>query len=317
MSTPAQVRRLHVDTDFAGDPDDACALAMVLGWPDVEITGITTTADPDGLRAGYVALLLELLGRQDIPVAVGAGTSTTSGREMGGLPDHARYWGAMAAPPPYPRERRAATDLLDDSIERGATLVAIGPYSNLARLEQARPGRLGDARVVVMGGWLDHLSDEFPPWGPRRDWNVVCDVEAAETVARAAGDLTWSTIPGVIKAQLRERDLPRLRAAGAVGELLARQSLAHGSDNGHRLLAVQYPGIHDDLVNFHWDPVTCAGALGWPGLDVIETRVETVRKGETLFLRRTATGRPARVVVDVDAVAFTDTWLTAVADAQA
>jgi inosine-uridine nucleoside N-ribohydrolase len=34
--------RLHVDTDFAGDPDDACALAMVLGWPGVELVGVTT-----------------------------------------------------------------------------------------------------------------------------------------------------------------------------------------------------------------------------------------------------------------------------------
>jgi inosine-uridine nucleoside N-ribohydrolase len=309
--------RIHVDTDFAGDPDDACALAMVLGWPGVEVTGITTTADPDGRRAGYVAALLDLLGRGDVPLAVGAGVSTTTDREMGGIPDHARYWGSIPVPSPYPRAPGAATDLLDDSIERGATVVAIGPYSNLAELERARPGRLADARVVVMGGWLDPPSDEFPPWGPRRDWNVVCDVDAAETVARAAGELTWSTIPGVIKAQLRARDLGRLRDSGPVGELLARQSLAHGSDNGHALLAEQHTGVHPDLVNFHWDPVTCAVALGWPGAEVIETRLATVRKGDTLSLRRSASGQLARVVVDVDAAGFTATWLTAVEAAQA
>ena len=38
--------RVHVDTDFGGDPDDACAVAMLLGWPDVEIVGITTNLDP-------------------------------------------------------------------------------------------------------------------------------------------------------------------------------------------------------------------------------------------------------------------------------
>ena len=37
---------IHLDTDLGGDPDDACALAMLLGWPDVELVGITTTADP-------------------------------------------------------------------------------------------------------------------------------------------------------------------------------------------------------------------------------------------------------------------------------
>jgi hypothetical protein len=43
--------RIHLDTDLGGDTDDACALAMLLGWPDVEITGITTVADPGGRRA--------------------------------------------------------------------------------------------------------------------------------------------------------------------------------------------------------------------------------------------------------------------------
>ena len=38
--------RIHLDTDLGGDPDDACALAMLLGWPEVEMVGITTTTDP-------------------------------------------------------------------------------------------------------------------------------------------------------------------------------------------------------------------------------------------------------------------------------
>lgn len=49
--------RIHLDTDFAGDPDDACALAMVLGWPGADVLGVTTTADPDGSRAAYLAEL--------------------------------------------------------------------------------------------------------------------------------------------------------------------------------------------------------------------------------------------------------------------
>ena len=43
--------RIHIDTDFAGDPDDCCALVMALGWPGAEVVGITTVADPDGRRA--------------------------------------------------------------------------------------------------------------------------------------------------------------------------------------------------------------------------------------------------------------------------
>ncbi len=101
--------RVHLDTDFAGDTDDACALAMLLGSPDAEIVGITTTADPDGRRAGYVHRFLSLAGR-DIPVAAGAGTSLTTGRTMGAPADHDAYWGGAAHrfPPATPGSRPRA-----------------------------------------------------------------------------------------------------------------------------------------------------------------------------------------------------------------
>jgi inosine-uridine nucleoside N-ribohydrolase len=70
--------RIHLDTDLGGDTDDACALAMLLGWPGVEITGITTVADPAGRRAAYVEYLLRLAGRDDIPLAAGTEVSSTT-----------------------------------------------------------------------------------------------------------------------------------------------------------------------------------------------------------------------------------------------
>ena len=66
-------------------------------------------------------------------------------------------------------------------VERGATVIAIGPYTNLALLEAARPGILREARVVLMGGWVYPAADGLPPWGPERDWNVQCDTTAARS----------------------------------------------------------------------------------------------------------------------------------------
>jgi hypothetical protein len=57
--------RLHIDTDLGGDPDDACA--MVLGWPDVDLVGITTTADPDGQRAGTLPTYSSWLVERTFP----------------------------------------------------------------------------------------------------------------------------------------------------------------------------------------------------------------------------------------------------------
>jgi inosine-uridine nucleoside N-ribohydrolase len=40
--------RIHVDTDLGGDTDDACAMAVVLGWPDADVVGVTTDLDIQG-----------------------------------------------------------------------------------------------------------------------------------------------------------------------------------------------------------------------------------------------------------------------------
>ena len=53
------MKRIHLDTDLGSDTDDLAALAMLLGWSDVELTGITTVSDPDGRRAGMTAYALD------------------------------------------------------------------------------------------------------------------------------------------------------------------------------------------------------------------------------------------------------------------
>ena len=53
--------RIHLDTDLGGDPDDACALAMLLGWPGVELVGIRhqhgcrATAQPPSISYRYLS----------------------------------------------------------------------------------------------------------------------------------------------------------------------------------------------------------------------------------------------------------------------
>ena len=42
--------KIHLDTDIGGDMDDLCALAMLLKWPDLEITGVTTVSEEQSMR---------------------------------------------------------------------------------------------------------------------------------------------------------------------------------------------------------------------------------------------------------------------------
>ena len=306
---------IHLDTDLGGDPDDACALAMLLGWPGVELVGITTTADPGGRRAGYVVRCLELAGqdRAGIPVAAGAEASLTTLSCPGSLPDERRYWNGPV--PPRPSPPGAALDLIDRSVERGATIVAIGPVTNLALLEIARPGRLGRVPVVVMGGWVHPPAPGLPDWGPEMDWNVQCDTRAAACILAAAARLTLVTLPVTLQAHLRATHLPRLRESEPLGEVLAHQAETHALDNHMAGLGRAHSRLPDDLLNFHYDPAACAVAVGWEGAAVEEMRLQPVLEEGVLRFRADEKGVEARVVVDLDGEAFAERWLTAVAAA--
>lgn len=303
------VMRIHLDTDIGGDPDDACALAMLLGWPDVEITGITTVLDAGGRRAGYLAHVLELAHRDGIRLAEGAALSLTTLLPADPVIGDERYWPVDTLP--HPSSPGAALDLLAHSIDEGATIVAIGPLTNLALLEITCPGSLRGVPVVAMGGWLAPPAEGLPAWGPEMDFNVQWDTRAVEIVA-ANATLTLVSLPATLNAHLRSADLPRLRAAGALGELLARQSQAHAVDNGLAALGPAHAGLPDDLLNFHYDPVTCAVAAGWQGAVEVEMSLRTsVHEGVLRFVPD-PNGRETTVVTDVDGDAFAQTWLSAV-----
>ena len=301
--------RVHLDTDLGGDPDDACALVMLLGWADVDLVGITTNLDVEGRRAGCVAHYLHLLARDGIPIAAGAGASMTTLATHEPTWGDARHWPDSVDARPGPIGD--ALDLLSSNIEAGATIITIGALTNLALLEVAWPGLLAEARIVVMGGWVDPLGDGYPEWTAERDWNVQCDTRAAEIVFTRSNP-TIVSLAAAIGCQLRERDLPRLRAAGRAGELLARQSETHGIDHGNPVHRLEYEGLADDLVNFHWDPVTCAVAVGWDGASTVERRLVPAYDGDALFLRDDLAGRAMQVVTDVDSEAFAETWISAV-----
>jgi inosine-uridine nucleoside N-ribohydrolase len=133
------MRKIHLDTDLGGDIDDLCALAMLLRWGDVELTGITTVAEAHGRQAGYVRHVLELEGRDNISIAAGADVSQGFYRypELG-YPDEDRYWSKPIVPAPNLMEN--AVQLLKQSIEQGATIIAIGPFTNLYLLDLQYPG---------------------------------------------------------------------------------------------------------------------------------------------------------------------------------
>jgi hypothetical protein len=77
-------------------------------------------------------------------------------------------------------------------------------------------------------------------------------------------------------------------------------------------LGREHAGLPDDLLNFQYDPVACAVALGWSGATIEDVRLQPVWQDGVLSFQPHPEGRSTRVVVDVDGSAFRETWLSAV-----
>lgn len=284
----------------------------MLNSPGVELTGITTCTEADAKRAGIVRYVLQLAGREEIPVAAGAVGSLGGFRSAisPALADEEAMWPGPIAPAPAPPG--AALDLLERSIAAGATVLGIGPYTNLAMLETARPGLLASVPVVLMGGWMTAPTPGLPPWGPEIDYNVQQDVDAARIVIERCRP-TLVQFPVTQKAHLREADLPRLERSGPLGRIMARQGRAHAAKWQMQKLGAKFPALPDDLLNFHYDPLSAAVALGWDGARVESMRLACEMRDGWLAMRPDAAGAEMRIVTDVDGSRFNRHWLDVVA----
>lgn len=303
------MQKLHLDTDLGGDIDDLCALAMLLRWEDVEITGITTVAEANGRRAGYVRYLLGLEGKQDIPVAAGAEVSEGFYRypELG-YPDEERYWHEPVQPSPNALDD--CPELLKHSIDQDATIVAIGPFTNLYLLDLKYPGILGEANLYLMGGYIFPVRPGFPQWGNEMDWNIQVDVRSAKHVLEHARP-TLIPLSVTVETALRRADLESLRGAGALGQLLARQAEAFAIDEQNESkYGETCPNLPRDIINFQHDPLACAIAMGWSdGVEIQEFPLHMEEKSGWLYERIDPSGKPVRVVTRVDGARFNRFWL--------
>lgn len=305
--------KVHLDTDIGGDLDDLCALALLLSCPNVELTGVTTVVENGGKRAGYARYALDLAGRPDVPVAAGAAAGRGCFREAYGLPPEERYWPAPVPPAPGPLQ--AALDLLQQSIDQEAAVVAIGPFTNLALLERRSPGVLRETTLCLMGGSIYPAPPSFPAWDHEVDFNVQADRHAAKHLLESADPARVTLVPIEMTAQtaLQRAHLPALRQADPLCRLIARQAEAWAEDER---IAERYgptcAGLPQDIVNFQHDALACAVALGWEGVTIETLPLLVELEGEWLRERIDPGGRPVRVVTRVDGAKLNAFWLDTV-----
>ena len=244
--------KILFDTDIGDEIDDAIALyaAMRQG---IEIVGVTTVFGNTVERARQAKKLLKdyANGYEAVPVYAGYGTPIASAmRAVGHIPHYTPELEADCYAPDG-REARDAVDFIIDACHRYGrelTVVAVGPFTNLARVIERDADALNSiASVVIMGGAF---------YKQYADWNVMCDVEAAERMFCSldnleciGADVTHLTVadPALCECLLRDSG----RGSGFC-YLSALYGLWKDANEGIPLV------LHDPLVIYYLsDPALC------------------------------------------------------------
>jgi inosine-uridine nucleoside N-ribohydrolase len=171
------------------------------------------------------------------------------------------------------------------------------------------PGILRRAKLVLMGGYVYPTRLGFPQWDSDMDFNIQIDVRSAKHVLLNSNP-TLVPLTVTVETALRRAYLERLRGAGALGKLLARQAEAFAEDEQHeKRFGETCPGLPRDIINFQHDPLACAIALGWQEDITLETlHLEIVEENGKLYERVTPGGKPIRVVTKIDGPRFNQFW---------
>jgi inosine-uridine nucleoside N-ribohydrolase len=276
--------------------DDAIAILLALASPELELLGVTTVAGNQTLEKTTANALrvLELVGRDDVPVAAGADRPLVRELRVAAHVHGETGLDGPALPPPRGRPvEQHAVEFLADRLEQGVVLVATGPLTNVALLLDSgvRP-----ERIVLMGGAIGEGNIT-----QHAEFNVWADPEAAARVFASGVDVTMIGLDVTHKALLTPAHGRALASKGRVGTFVAELLAFY-----HRFHAEKYgwPGspIHDAVAVAH---------VVQPNL--VETlhrhvRIDTSedKRGRTVVdVEQRTGGEPnARVGVDLDADAF-------------
>ena len=200
-----------------------------------------------------------------------------------------------------------AIQLLQNSIDQGATIIGIGPFTNLYLLDRQYPGILMQAKLFLVGGYVYPTRPGFPHWGNDMDYNVQVDVKSAMHVLQNSNPtLILLSVTG--ETSLRRAYLDDLRISGALGQLIDRQAEAFAVDEKNEMrYGETCEELPRDIINFQHDSLACAVALGWDkGTEIKELPLIVEEKDGWFTERIHPSGKPFRIVTKVDGAHFSE-----------
>ncbi|WP_337181209.1 nucleoside hydrolase [Shinella sp.] len=302
MSEP---RKIIIDTDPG--QDDAAAIMLALGSPELDILGITTVAGnvPLSRTSANARIILEFCSRPDIKVFAGADRPIARPLVTA---EHVHGKTGLDGPdlhePQMPLQAQHAVDFIIDTLQREppgtVTLCTLGPLTNIATALEKAPEIAGRVRELVMmgGGFFEGGNIT-----PAAEFNIYVDPEAAAAVFRSGIPIVMMPLDVTHKVLTLKSRVEKLREIGnrpalalvAMLEFFERFDVEkYGSDGGP---------LHDPTVIAY---LLNPGLFGGRDCNVEIETASPLTAGMTVVDWWQVTDRRhnARVMKDVDADGF-------------
>ena len=315
--------RVIIDTDPG--VDDAFALLLAMRSPELKIEGITPVAGnvPLELTLPNALRMVEIAGRSDIPVAVGAKaplqrrlvTATYAHGENG-------LGGAVFPEPKLKPIADPASVFIRQIVRKypgQVTVITLGPQTNLAIALESDPELARMIKgVTMMGGSLSGGNVT-----PAAEFNVYVDPEASRIVFQSGIPVNMVGLDVTRKTALTDAHVKTLEAAGTAVSLAAAKIARNDIDLNRKEGNTSGPNMHDSLALasfldpslLTWKPyyvdvetsgeLTAGETLGYrPSESGLRGSAPTLGGTKTSVMLRDKFVPNAKVAIDVDSARF-------------
>lgn len=234
--------------------DDAIAILLAHGNPDIELLAVTTVVGNQTLsKVTRNALsVASVAGITGVPFAAGASRPILREIEVApSIHGDSGLDGPILPDPSFELDDRHAIDLIIDIIMAHAsgtvTLVPTGGLTNIALAARKEPRIVERVkRVVLMGGGV-HVGN----WSPVAEFNIAIDPEAASIVFNAGWEVVMVGLDLTHQALATPEVMAKVAAVGTgpaafVGDLLEFFKQTYKNVQGF-----EYPPVHDPCAVAH------------------------------------------------------------------
>ena len=228
--------------------DDAVAILLALGNPEIELLGVTTVGGNQSLeKVTYNArAVLEKAHATDVAVYAGCDRPIVRPQEVAAsIHGESGLDGVELPVPTRPLEQKHAVNYIVETImasEPGTiTLVPTGPLTNIAMAVRMEPRIVERVKEVVLMGGGYHVGN----WSPVAEFNIIIDPEAAHIVFNAGWPVVMVGLDLTHQALATPEVVAAIEAVGTKPAKFVMELMEFFTKTYKDAQGFDYPPVHD------------------------------------------------------------------------